>query len=445
MKTHHTRTRSAAHHSRRAALRGGAASTLGLLFRGLATGLPPAWLINPSAARAQSMMETPIQTLILSTSSAGDPLNANCPGSYTASAENNPDLPSGPVELGGVTAQGAQAWGMLPSALRERLAFFHYGSRAVAHPEYAATMGFRGSVKNEVGNGTEMFASMVAQLTHESLGTLQQEPLPLCNEVLTFRGQPLQRVNPSDLQALFQGQEEQVGDLRSLRDDTLNRLYSGLRAEGSQIQKEFVDRYILSRDQARAIGEQLGGLLSRLPTNPDEPNSVQDQVIAAVAVAKLKIAPVITIRIPFGGDNHQDETLTEEATQTLAGVAAISSLWDELGAEGLRDSVSFATLNVFGRQLVRNNNGGRDHNPDHAVMVAFGPRVNGGVYGGLNEYNVARNIDPVSGAGVDSGGIGLEETQESAGRSLASSLGISSEALEPRIQGGQAVSAFTRS
>ena len=78
-------------------------------------------------------------------------------------------------------------------------------------------------------------------------------------------------------------------------------------------------------------------------------------------------------------------------------------------------------------------------------MVAFGPRVNGGVYGGLNEYNVARNIDPVSGAGVDSGGIGLEETQESAGRSLASSLGISSEALEPRIQGGQAVSAFTRS
>ena len=238
---------------------------------------------------------------------------------------------------------------MLPSALRERLAFFHYGSRAVAHPEYAATMGFRGSVKNEVGNGTEMFASMVAQLTHESLGTLQQEPLPLCNEVLTFRGQPLQRVNPSDLQALFQGQEEQVGDLRSLRDDTLNRLYSGLRAEGSQIQKEFVDRYILSRDQARAIGEQLGGLLSRLPTNPDEPNSVQDQVIAAVAVAKLKIAPVITIRIPFGGDNHQDETLTEEATQTLAGVAAISSLWDELGAEGLRDSVSFATLNVFGR------------------------------------------------------------------------------------------------
>ena len=425
--------------NRRTLLRGGAASSLGLLFRGLATGLPPAWLLNPSTSHAQSMMNsTGAQTLILSTSSAGDPINANVPGSYVDGAENNPDLASGMFDFGGVTTRGAQLWGDLPVELRNRLAFFHYGSRAVAHPEYASTMTFRGSVKNEQGNGSEMFSSMVAQLNHEALGTLQQEPLPLCKEVLTFRGQPLQSINPIDLKALFQGQEGQVSDLRTLRDRTLDDLYAGLRTDGRQIQRDFVDRYILSRDQARSMGEQLGSLLERLPINPDDPNGILDQVIAAVAVAKLRIAPVITIRVPFGGDNHQDEELTDEADQTREGVEAI-------GQENLRDNVTFATLNVFGRQLQRNTNGGRDHSSGHAVMVAFGSNIRGGVYGGVSASSVSKNIDPSTGAAVETGGIDLGETLEAAGKSLATALGISAQQIDQRIQGGQSVTAFTSS
>ena len=52
----------------------------GLGLKSLATGIPMSILARPLAARAQDGAAARI--LILSTSSAGDPINANVPGTY---------------------------------------------------------------------------------------------------------------------------------------------------------------------------------------------------------------------------------------------------------------------------------------------------------------------------------------------------------------------------
>ena len=75
--------------SRRQILAGGAIGLGGLLLRSMAIGLPPAWLSRPLNAFGQEAGQSDLQTLILSTSSAGDPINANCPGSYVEGFENN--------------------------------------------------------------------------------------------------------------------------------------------------------------------------------------------------------------------------------------------------------------------------------------------------------------------------------------------------------------------
>ena len=111
----------------------------------------------------------------------------------------------------------------------------------------------------------------------------------------------------------------------------------------------------------------------------------------------------------------------------------------------LTDSVTFGTMNVFGRTLTRNNAGGRNHNRKHAVMVAFGPNINPGVYGGATSDYECSNIDPMSGAAVRSGGILAEETMSSMGKSFALAMGHDREVVETRISGGQFIEAFTRS
>ena len=124
-----------------------------------------------------------------------------------------------------------------------------------------------------------------------------------------------------------------------------------------------------------------GGLQIR-PTDPANRDSPTDQVIAAVALIKLKVAPVITIHLPFGSDNHNDSDLTVEAQETVDSIGVLGTLWSELTTAGLQDQVTFASLNVFGRTLKRNAGGGRNHNQNHHVMALFGKHVQGGVIGG---------------------------------------------------------------
>jgi hypothetical protein len=426
--------------SRRALLAGGAGATASLLLRGLATGLPPAFLAAPRVARAQAQVSP--QTLILATSSRGDPVNVNCPGSYVDGAQNNPLLAASQMVLGGVRSRAAEPWVGLPGGLRRRLAFFHLSTRSAAHPEYASTLTFHGSVKNEQGNGAEMFPSMLADLSAARIGTHQSEPVPLSNEVLTVQGQPIQGLRPSELKALFVQQMDRLEDLRALRDQALDTVHATVRQPETSSARDFIDRYVQSRDQSRALGNQLGELLARLPTNPEEPDTLTDRIVAAVALARLRVAPVITLNIPFGGDNHRDADLSVEAEETRTGVEGIATLWRELGDAGLRDDVSFAMLNVFGRELTRNNGGGRNHNRHHGVMVAFGAGVRAGVYGGVDRDGRARAVDHASGEAREGGSIPAEETLESAGKSLALALGHDRDTIERRIQGGRFVEPF---
>ena len=305
-------------------------------------------------------------------------------------------------------------------------------------------MALHGAVKNQQGNGSEMLSSALATMSQDTLTTLQVEPIPLCPELLTFDSQSIQNLRPSELKALFEPQGDNLADLRTLRDQALNDLYASLQSQGTRAQKKFIDRYLLSRDQARSLGEELGALLERLSTDENEMNGAGDQIIAAVALARLRIAPVITIKIPFGGDNHQDFDLSIEANETRSGVQHIGNLWQELKSQQLQDQVSFALLNVFGRKFYRNSVGGRDHNGFHGVMVAFGAGIQGGVYGGVNTQGQALNIDPQTGASVESGGISAESAMESAGATLAKAMGYSDELIQLRIQ-GEMIPAMLRS
>ena len=101
-------------------------------------------------------------------------------------------------------------------------------------------------------------------------------------------------------------------------------------------------------------------------------------------------------------------------------------------------------MNVFGRTLRRNGAGGRNHNRKHAVLLAFGPKINPSVYGGATSQYEWANIDPTTGAALPSGGILAEETMSSMGKSFARALGHSRDIIDTRISGGQFIDAFVR-
>ena len=427
-------------------LTGGA--TGGLLLQGLATGLPPAWLLGPSAAWAQDARD--FQTLILSQSGRGDPVNINCPGSIKLNAnrnkfENNPHLEYPRFGLNGQQVQGAAPWAELPNDLRQRLVFFHHKTFAAAHPEHRETMKLRGAVRTEASNGSEMLPSMVAQETAPGLQTVQLEPLVLGRDGVSFGDQPLQKSSPADLKALFQGDPNDLNNLRTLRDQTIDRIYRDLRQNGTTKQRAFLDRFARSASEARELGAELGDWVNQPIRDPENPNSADEQVIAAVALAKARVAPVISIGIPFGGDNHQDSDLRNEADVTTSGVATIGLLWQQLKAARIHNRVTFAMLNVFGREFKRNSNGGRNHNRNHGVMVMFGRKLKGGVYGGVNEDGRCLNINPNTGRGVANGGISADQTMVTAGKTLGAALGISTARINERIQGGRILNAALRS
>jgi hypothetical protein len=94
--------------------------------------------------------------------------------------------------------------------------------------------------------------------------------------------------------------------------------------------------------------------------------------------------------------------------------------------------VTFATLNVFGRNL----NGiskvesrtGRDHYGNHSVTVMIGKNVAPGVIGGVTPGSsgayVASDIDSATGAAVTGGDIPVAESHVAAARTLGAVLGI---------------------
>ena len=84
------------------------------------------------------------------------------------------------------------------------------------------------------------------------------------------------------------------------------------------------------------------------------------------------------MHIPFGGDNHSDSNLQAEVDEHVTRRARHTILMDTHGdAANLgSDKVTFATLNVFGRNLNGiakvTSRAGRDHYGNHNVAVMVG-------------------------------------------------------------------------
>jgi len=424
-------------------------------LRALATGLPAWFIANPRQATADNLKcaldAAKLQSLIVSVSSNGDPINCNCPGTYedaTAIHPQQAEVAPTMLTLGAKTYGAATPWGTLGAATLARTSFFHHVTLSIVHGDQPKVMRLMGAT-----SGGEMLVSAYAKHLAPCLGTVQMEPVSVgargnSSELVSFAGRSLPSVSPTQLRQLLTGSGASGGfkggaanknplvALRAMRDKQLDALYDLAKSDATNVQKGFIDALAASQTQVRQLAEALSDTLSKI--NGDD---VAGQALAAAALISAKVTPVVAMHIPFGGDNHNDTDLQAEADQTVSGVAGIKAVLDALTGMGLQDNVTFATLNVFGRNL----NGiskvlgrtGRDHYGNHSVCVMIGKNIAPGVIGGVlpvsgqgsNGALGAADIDSATGAPVPSGDIPRTETHVAMARTLGVGLGISSDAL----------------
>lgn len=410
-------------------------------LQSLATGIPISALLGgiPNTAFAQDAPSA--QYLIMISRSLGDPFNANTPGSYVDGVVNNPHASMTPTEflLGGEQTVAAAPWAELPEWALSQTAFIHHRTYQNVHGQHDNVMGLLGNALGESGIGTEMVASLYSSETASMLGTIQQEPIALGGNSLTFEGRALQSVSPQTLATLFSPETGTALQLSQLRQQRLDQINASLRINGTAAQRTWLDRYATSQDQIQSLDESLLETFSTINNNGQDA-----QIAAAVALIQMQVSPVMQVSIAFGGDNHADEGLEKEAAQTVTGVQAISNLMSQLQAKGLQDKVTIANLSVFGRTLAQKGTNGRNHNLNHHVMMVSGANVKPGVIGSVTESGNdfgATGIDSISGVGSDNADIPANETLESTAKTLGCALGISAERINTRISGGKIIEA----
>ncbi|HNN91893.1 MAG TPA: DUF1501 domain-containing protein, partial [Pseudomonadota bacterium] len=170
----------------------------------------------------------------------------------------------------------------------------------------------------------------------------------------------------------------------------------------------------------------------------------------------MKVAPVVSLHLPFGGDNHTDNNLQNEANQTSASIApldaasmprktGIAFLMQKLTDLGLRDQVLFMAMNVFGRTLKKLGTTGRDHWGTHHVTVLIGKGIKPGMIGGMeiknNEYN-ATPFDSVTGASSAAGDITMNDGLAALGKTIGTAVGLSDAQLSTDVTGGKVIKAL---
>jgi len=455
-------------------------AVLGALFgsgmlglRAIATGLPIWYLANPRKATAQDLQcaitaREKAQFLVVSANSNGDPINCNCPGTYENPAAKHPaqaEMAKTNVTLGGKTFGAALPWattedgGKLTAATLAKTNFFHYRTGSVVHGDQAKVMKLMGGT-----NGGEMLVSIYARYLSACFGTVQSAPIAVgagfnASELLSYGGSTAPFVSPVNLKAMLGGTSSGGGgggmfpgggggsgtaalkNLRSLRDQTLDKLNALAKSDGSNVQKAFLDELASSQKRVRELSANLSTLLTKI--NSD---NVDGQIAAVTALFSANVTSVVSMRIAFGGDNHSDQNLQAEADQHGTGIASIQALMDALDgattADGtkLSERVTFATLNVFGRNLngisKTESLAGRDHYANHAVAVLVGKNIAPGVTGGLMNVTGfgasglgAADIESATGLGKQGGDIPSASTYGALGRTLGVALGIPSEVM----------------
>jgi uncharacterized protein DUF1501 len=425
--------------SRRGVLAAMATVGGGLLLRSLATGLPAKILLDPLSARADDMPTG--RMLILSSSSSGDPVNANVPGTYVSGIFHSADALMAPtsMNLGGQQFTAAKPWALLPQAIRDRTCFFHHATYTPVHGEMNRVQRMMDATEKN-----DMLISLISRELAAQLGTVQSDPVSLGargGELLSSGGRILSNVAPLSVRRALGGVEGPLQDLQDLRDESIDKIYALYKEQGTPSQQRLLDAWVRSRDEVRNISTDLVSRLDAIDGN-DQVN----QARTAAVLAAMKIAPVLTMHLDFGGDNHSDAGFDNETTKHQTAIATMQLLieeLDQLRAGGqLQHDVIFGSLNVFGRTLKRKGTAGRDHHSGHHCMVLSGPGIKPGVVGGLvlNEGGtefIANSIDSATGA--SGGDIPYEETLGAAGKTLAVALGITEERANQMLPVGKVV------
>jgi hypothetical protein len=400
----------------------------GIGLRALATGLPASFLASPRRALAAASpgpcaTADRAQYVVFSTSGDGDPINASVPGTYEdPNIVHSPDpaLAPRPLVIRGQTHTAAGPWATLPQAVLDRTGFWHLMTDTPVHSKEPEVL--------KVMNATstrEMLPSLLAAPLAACLGTIQRQPLSVGaltpSEALSFGGAALPVIPPLALRATLANPTGPLSALQSLRTSTLDQLYDLYKFSATAAERLYLDSLLTSQRQVRAIEQELLEGLSLI-----KDNGAEAQILAAVTLIRMRVSPVVTIHIPFGGDNHRDLGLATETAQTLSGIAAIASLMRQLGAAGLQDRVTFMTLNVFGRTLGAGNTNGRAHNANHQVSLSIGRPFRGGVIGAVaptaRDYG-ALPIDTRTGAGRPGGEVPGKETLGAFARTMLAAVG----------------------
>ena len=402
------------------------AGSIGL--RALATGLPAALLINPRRALADGAgpacgsSSTP-QFVIFSTSSQGDPLNCNAPGMYDDARilhPKDPSMAAKTLTLAGQTTTAAAPWATLPQNVLDRTSFWHVMTDTPVHGNESNVLKLNGLVENN-----EMLPSYLAAKLAPCLGTVQAKAVSVATapaESLTANGKQLPLIPPKSLQATLTTPGGPLKDLTPLRDQSLNELYDVYKNNATPAQKAFIDSMITSQSQIRSLNQDLLSLLSGITDN-----DTNSQIIAAVTLLKMKVAPLISLHIPFGTDNHTDPGLALEVSQTVASLKSMNFLFQQLASAGLTDQVTLMSLNVFGRTCNANTANGRQHNANHQVSMIIGKPFKGSVIGGVAPIDTdfgAVPIDSTTGKGTPSGDIAAIEALPSFAKTMLQGVGV---------------------
>jgi hypothetical protein len=418
------------------------AGLLGL--RALATGLPASFLLNPRKALADDPAPScnGPQYVILSTSTLGDPLNANVPGTYLSQFTDinhsaDPAMAPAQMTIGGTGYTAATPWTTLPQNVIDRTCFFHAMTNTPVHPQEQQVLQMQGAI-----TGNMMFPTVLAHALGPCLKTIQNQPVSVGaanpNEGLTDAGLPLPIILPTALSATLANAPGGVTNLQALRDQSLNSIYSVYKNSANTAQRNYIDSLVTSQAQARGIRQDLLAKVSQL--TDDTP---QSQILAAIALIQMGVAPVVSVHLPFGGDNHHDTALAQETSDTVASLGNLTTLMSSLASAGLSDSVTVLSLNVFGRTLSGNPDG-RSHNPNHQVSIAIGKGFKGSVIGGITpvagDYG-ALPIDSSTGLGSASGDITALATLAAFGQTALVGCGLDPTFAAAQIPTGKVVKA----
>jgi uncharacterized protein (DUF1501 family) len=343
------------------------------------------------------------------------------------------------LTLAGTSTFAAKPWAELPQSVLDRTAFIHHATHTPVHGELSRVQRMMDATERN-----DMLLSLLARELAPRLGSVQADPVSLGasgSELLSSAGRVIGNVAPMSIRKALGGADGPLGELTTLRDAYLDRIRAVYRERGTPTQLALLDAWSRSRQEARGIRDSLLSRLDAIDGNDDV-----NQVRCAIALAAMNIAPVITIRLDFGRDNHADADLQDETEGHVRSIPMLGSMIEQLDAlksDGtLKHSVLVGSLNVFGRTHKRKGRAGRDHNPGHHAMIVMGDGVRGGVVGGLvansdrSEY-IASSIDSTT--GKKGGDIAFDETLPAAGKTLGRLLGVPSDRLDTMIQGGKVV------